>query len=78
MIQGKFDGDDLDDLIVANGTDGSISFLKGLGNTDYFAPPGPAIEVGQSPTAFAAADLNHDGKPIWWSPTKAATARPAR
>jgi hypothetical protein len=61
MIQAKFDEDALDDVIVANGTDASISFLRGLGNNDYFAPPGPSITVGQSPTGFAAADLTGDG-----------------
>lgn len=62
LLQANFDGDAFDDLIITRGNDNTIVFLKGLGNSDFFAPPGPAIGVGQNPVGAAAADLDGDGK----------------
>jgi hypothetical protein len=62
LVRGKFDDDDIEDLVVANANDNSIIFLKGLGNSDFFSPPGTAVTVGASPVGLAAADLNGDGK----------------
>ena len=61
MIQGKFDGDALDDLIVAEGNADSVVFLHGLGTSpDYFAPPGDLIAAGSSPVGLASANLDGD------------------
>jgi hypothetical protein len=62
LLQGKFDGDDFDDLIVAQTNDDSVVFVKGLGNTDFFADPGAPISVGRSPVGLAAADIDGDGE----------------
>jgi len=66
MLQGKFDADTLDDLIVTKSNEGSIVFVKGLGNGDFFDTPGPPISVGrlsgqgQSPVGLASADIDGD------------------
>jgi hypothetical protein len=61
LLQGRFDGDALDDLIVAQTNDDSIVFLKGLGDTHFFAEPGPSIGVGPSPVGLAGDDIDGDG-----------------
>ena len=61
MLQANFDGDDVDDLIVAHGNDNAVTFLKGLANQNFFDPPGRPIPVGHSPAAMASADLDGDG-----------------
>ena len=62
LLQGRFDGDGLDDLIVAQTNDDSVVFLKGRGDTEFFDPPGPAISVGRSPVGLAGADIDGDGR----------------
>ncbi len=62
MIQGKFDGDSVDDLVVAEQTSPAlIVFMQGLGNGSYFALPGPGYPAGDDPVALAKADLDRDG-----------------
>lgn len=67
LLQGRFDDDALDDLIVAQTNDDSVVFLKGLGNDQFFADPGPPIRfscgaVSCSPVGLASDDLDGDGK----------------
>ncbi len=62
LLVADLDADGLDDLMVANANDGSVVFLKGLGNSDYFAPAGPPIAVGATPRGIAMGDLDEDGK----------------
>jgi hypothetical protein len=62
LLQGKFDADDIDDLIVAKANDNAVVFVKGLATPDFFDLPGPPITVGQSPVTAASADLDGDGK----------------
>lgn len=62
LIAAPFDDDEIPDLIVADGNGRSIVFLKGLNDSDYFAPPGPPIEVGSLPNGMATEDLNGDGE----------------
>lgn len=61
LVKGRFDGDEIDDVIVARGNENSIVFLKGLGDPDFFAPPGPSMSVGQGPVGLTAADFTGDG-----------------
>lgn len=49
------------DLVALNAGDGTVSVLLGNGK-GAFAPQ-RAFPVGTGPTAFAIADVNHDGKP---------------
>ena len=87
LLQGRFDGDGLDDLIVAQTNARSVVFLKGLGNTDFFAEPGPPISVGISPVGLASADITRARSPpraldarvvraVFWGPQE--RPRPAR
>ncbi len=62
LLQANFDGDAFDDLIIAKANDNAVVFLKGLGNSDFFAPPGPPRAAGQSPAGLASADLDGDGE----------------
>jgi hypothetical protein len=63
LLQGKFDADQIDDLIVAKANDNAVVFVKGLKTPDFFDPPGPLIAVGQSPIAIASADIDGNGTP---------------
>lgn len=60
LLRARFDEDEIPDLVVTDNNGSNIAFLKGLGNSDYFAPPGSPIAVGSLPEAIAAADLNDD------------------
>jgi hypothetical protein len=60
LLLAPFDDDAIPDLIVADGNGGSVTFLKGLHNSDYFASPGPPIPVGSLPEGLAADHLNGD------------------
>ena len=67
MIKGRFDGDDLDDVMVARTTDDTVVFLKGLGDSRFFddPPPCPSSQcatVGYGPVGMATADIDGDGK----------------
>ncbi len=64
VLKGKFDNDDIDDLIVAKANDNAIVFLKGLADSQQaFAAPSDPIAVGHSPIGLAAADfIGNDGK----------------
>lgn len=61
LLKRRFDADTFDDLIIAKANDDAIVFLKGLGNSDFFADPGPPITVGHGPAGLATADLDNDG-----------------
>lgn len=61
ILRAPLDADAIPDLIVADGNGGSIAFMKGLGNGDFFAPPGSPTVVGSLPEDIAAANLNDDG-----------------
>jgi hypothetical protein len=62
MIKGRFDGDAIDDLMIAKANDDTVVFLKGLGNSSFFADPGPTTTVGHGPVGMATADIDGDGK----------------
>jgi hypothetical protein len=61
LLKGKFDSDNLDDLIVARANDRTVVFMKGNGTMDYFDAPGDPFPVGQSPVAMAGADFDNNG-----------------
>lgn len=61
VLRAPFDDDAIPDVVVANNNGASIAFLKGLGNGDYFAPPGNPIGVDPLPERIAAGHLNNDG-----------------
>ncbi len=63
LLLADFDHDDVADLIVALGNDNAVTFLKGLGNTDYFAPPSGQTQVDTSPVAMATANIDGDSDP---------------
>ena len=61
LVQGKFDADQINDIIIARANDDSIVFLKGTGDANFFMPPGDPIAAGHSPVALATADMDGDG-----------------
>lgn len=61
LLQGQFDDDALDDLIVAQTNIKSVVFLKGRGDTEFFDAPGPPVSVGEGPVGLAGADIDGDG-----------------
>jgi hypothetical protein len=62
LVQGKFDADQIDDLVIARANDDSIVFLKGTGDANFFMPPSDPMNAGHSPVALATADLDGDGR----------------
>lgn len=62
MLLADFDDDDVPDLMVALGNDNAVTFLKGLANQDFFAPPSAMTQVGTGPVAMASADIDGDGE----------------
>ncbi|MDX2171179.1 MAG: FG-GAP-like repeat-containing protein [Deltaproteobacteria bacterium] len=62
LALGRFDGDDVDDLVVGLGNDDSIVFLKCRKDQDYFDAPSAGVELGGSPAALAVVDFDGDGK----------------
>jgi hypothetical protein len=62
LVLGKFDGDDIDDLVVGLGNDDAIVFLHGRKDQDYFDAPTAGIDIGGSPAALAALDFDGDGE----------------
>jgi hypothetical protein len=60
LLLAPLDGDAIPDLMIADSNGGSIFFLKGLDNTDYFDAPGTPIDVGGLPEGIAAAHLDDD------------------
>jgi hypothetical protein len=61
LVQGKFDNDQIDDLIIAKANDDSIQFVKGTGDSNFFMPSVNLLPAGHSPVGLAAADLDGDG-----------------
>lgn len=61
LVLADFDGDGIDDLIVALANENAVTFLKGRGDTDFFDAPGPPIAVDTSPAGMVAADITGDG-----------------
>ncbi|MBX3027573.1 VCBS repeat-containing protein [bacterium] len=61
LLLADFDGDQVDDLVVALANDNAVTFLKGRGDQDFFDPPAGRTQVGLSPVAMASADLDGDG-----------------
>lgn len=56
-----FDGDDVPDLIVALSNDGTIVFMRGRADQNFFDLPGPPVQVGVSPRGLNSADIDGDG-----------------
>ncbi len=59
VVAADFDGDGKMDVVTANETSNSISFLAGLGNGDF--APKSDFAAGGRPYAVATADFNADG-----------------
>jgi hypothetical protein len=55
------DGDGKPDLVVANGSDNTVSLLRNIGGGTFAAKV--AYPTGMGPNSVVAADLNGDGKP---------------
>jgi len=55
--------DGLQDIIIANGEDSSVTILLGIGNGNFKEAPGSPFPAGYMPNDIAVADFNKDGKP---------------
>ncbi len=62
LVLADFDGDGVDDLIVALANENAVTFLKGRADQDFFDLPAASIRVGTSPAGMAAADLTGEGR----------------
>ena len=58
---GDFNSDGLQDLVVANGKDNTVSILLGNGDGTFKAANGSPVQVGGFPFFLAVADFNGDG-----------------
>jgi uncharacterized repeat protein (TIGR01451 family) len=58
---GRFNGDSIDDLAVANRTDDTLTILLGNGSGGFSPTPGLPVGVGDSPASLAVGNLNGDG-----------------
>ena len=62
VTTGHFNGDQFEDVAVANHSSGSVSVLMGKGDGTFTAATNYALPPVGSPTAVAAGDLNGDGQ----------------
>jgi hypothetical protein len=56
-------GDKINDLVIANAEDSSVTILLGTGNADFKEAKGSPFPAGNFPNDIAIADFNKDGIP---------------
>jgi len=61
VAAGDFNGDGIEDVGVANESDGTVTVLLGNGSGGFTAAPGSPFTVGLLPSSLAVGDFNGDG-----------------
>ncbi len=63
IASGDLDGDGKIDLVVANGSDTTVSIFRNTGSGSALSFDKTTLRVGYAPLGLTIADLNGDGKP---------------
>src|SRR6185312_7647864 len=61
IMAADLDGDHIQDIMVANGGDSSVTILMGKGKGVFRESPGSPFYAGSVPNDIAVTDLNKDG-----------------